>query len=439
MSFFAISAAGGIIVPLSTHTTPYEAAGYVDRADVSIVVTSQTCVKRLFGVSGTFKGITVMCVGYDIDKGLKVETHIGGECEPDEENGDVALMVPTSGTTGAPKIVLLTDDNLISNMAVYRLLMGFKGDNVVYCALLFRHIYCICAQILTHISLGDMFVITDRPFFIRDFLKAVHRAGITAAAFVPTMAILMAEYPEPDQFNLESLKYITISGAKMPKLAYSLLSEKYRGTKFINTYGMSEAGSRISIAAPFPDQFPVESVGRPMPSVSVRIVDDEGNNARVNCVGEIVVKGPGTMKGYYKQPDLTAETIVNGWLKTGDLGKLDEDGNLFVLARIKDIIISGGENICPFEIEECLIAHPAVREAAVVGQKDRLLQEVPCAFIVKSNHSEKPAPVEIVRFCKTRLSSHKMPRSIEFVESLPRLGTSKIDRKALKKMADNLH
>lgn len=439
ISFFAISAAGGIILPLSTRMTPYEVARYVGRADASIVITNHTYGKRLFSKLGGSNRITVIYVRYDTNKNLEVKFGVLGDCEVDEENADVALMVPTSGTTGLSKIVLLTDNNLISNMSIYRSLMGFDGHNTVYCALSFHHIYCICAQVLTHISLADTFVISDKPFFVKDFLKAVEAYNVTITAFVPYMAILLAEYPEPQQFNLESLEYITLSGAKTPKSTYKLLSEKYRRIQFINTYGMSEAGSRISIAAPFPTRFPIESVGRPMPAVTVRIVDDEGNIAAANCPGEIVVKSSGIMKGYYKQSDLTAETIVDGWLKTSDIGKLDEKGNLFIVGRTKDIIITGGENICPFEIEECLLEHPAISEAAVVAQKHNLLQEVPCAFIVKNNLPEKLTRVDIIEFCKSRLSSHKIPRSIRFLEKLPKLGSSKVDRNELRKMVDKLY
>jgi O-succinylbenzoic acid--CoA ligase len=144
------------------------------------------------------------------------------------------------------------------------------------------------------------------------------------------------------------------------------------------------------------------------------------------------------MKGYYKQPDLTAQTLVDDWLRTGDLGRIDRDGNLFILGRMKETIISGGENLCPAEIEECLSRHPAIREAAVVGQKHKLLQEVPCAFVVKNNGSEKLTPIDIIEFCRDKLSSQKIPKSIEFLPKLPKVGASKVDRNALRKMAGGL-
>ena len=201
---------------------------------------------------------------------------------------------------------------------------------------------------------------------------------------------------------------------------------------------MSEAGSRISIAAPLPSRFPIESVGRPMPGVEIRIAGDNGSILPPQAIGEVEVKSSGVMKGYYRQPELTDETIVDGWLKTGDIGKVDEQGNLFLIGRKKDIIISGGENIYPSEIEECLTEHPAILEAAVVARQDKYLQEVPYAFVVRNRFSKKATPIEITEFCKKRLSGHKIPRSIKFLDKLPKLGTSKIDRNMLKKMVNNL-
>jgi acyl-CoA synthetase (AMP-forming)/AMP-acid ligase II len=227
VSFFAVSAANGIILPLSTRMTPYEVARYVERADASILITSEAYRTRLDAAAHDRVPATAIHIGYDSDRRLVAETYYRQNVKTDPDNTDVALMVPTSGTTGVPKIVMLTDDNLLSNMAVYRLLMGFEGRHVAYCALSLHHIYCICAQILTHISRGDTLIVTARPFFIRDFLKTTQRQKVTAAAFVPSMAILLAEYPQPTEFDLGSLKYITLSGARTPVSTYESLTRQY--------------------------------------------------------------------------------------------------------------------------------------------------------------------------------------------------------------------
>lgn len=432
-SFFAVSAAGATIVGMSSKMTAYEAAGFIKRAEVSLVLTAKTFAGKLAEQLVDNERITILTIEQSVDSALNVETFAPGRIRADSDNSDVALMVYTSGTTGQSKIVMLTDDQLISNMFIYRAVTDFSRPNVVYCSLLLHHIYCICAQILTHISLGDTFIVRNSPFFIKDFFKAVQNHKITITAFVPYMAILMAQYPEPNQFDLSSLKYITFSGAKTPKLIYQKLTRTFGHIKFINTYGMSEAGSRISIAAPEPGEFPAESVGRPIPSVAVRITDENRKVLPADHIGEVEVKGSGVFKGYFNQPQLTKETIVGGWMRTGDLGRLDTKGNLYLVGRKKEMILCGGENIFPAEIEETLIENDIVREAAVIGIPDDKLEEVPCAFVVSRDNSCSEA--DIINFCRKRLSSFKVPRKVFFIDKIPKLGTSKIDRRKLKKIA----
>ncbi|MHC4214601.1 MAG: class I adenylate-forming enzyme family protein, partial [Planctomycetota bacterium] len=430
VSFFAISAAGSTIVPLSERMTDYEIAGYLADADVSVVVTGP---KQKIQGGGTLSAVVE--VSYDVDGSLVIESSVMGQCHRDGHFGEVALMVPTSGTTGRPKMVMLTDGQLISNMAIYRFVMGFDEGNIVYCVLALCHIYCICAQMLTHISLGDTFVLTSDVFFAKDFLSAVERHGVTVTALVPYMASLLVGFGRSDKYDLSSLKYVTLSGARTPAATYEELCRKYSTIRFVNTYGMSEAGSRISIAAGASGPFPSASVGKPMPGISVKIVNENFRRVPAGAVGQIMVKSSGIMKGYYKQAELTRRVVRNGWLCTGDLGRIDFVGNLFIEGRSKDIILSGGENISPFEVEQCLIEHPAIVEAVVVGKQDRLLQEVPFAFVVSNGHHRQPIVSEIIRFCRRKLSSHKIPRIIRFVDSLPRLANCKIDRKQLEQMA----
>ena len=437
ISFFAVSATGGTILPLSSRMTTFETLNFTKSADASIVITNRLYCNRLVKDSESLNNLTVITIGYHRNKELKIEPARTADCMINNETDDVALMVYTSGTTSPAKIVMLTDSQLLSNIFSYTSLMGFDSHNVVAFSLLLNHIYCICAQILTHIFLGDTFIIKDGPFFIKDFFKAVQEHKVTISAFVPYMAMLFAEFPEPQIYNLESLKYITLSGAKTPKTTYLALRRRFPWIQFINTYGMSEAGSRIAIAAPFPDCFPVESVGKPMPGVQVRVVDEQQNIVPAQEAGELEIKSTGVMKGYYKQPALTSRTIVDGWLKTSDLAALDDKSNLFISGRKKDIIISGGNNIYPVEIEQRFLEHPFVLEAVVVAKQDKKLQQVPLAFIVKKA-GKKITPGELTVFCKEHLSSYKIPFSIIFLEKIPKLRNSKVDRCKLKRMADNL-
>lgn len=432
-TFFAISAIGATIVPMSSKMTKYEAVGFIKRAGVSLVLTDKNHAGKLAEQLCDEEHMAIITIEQDADSALKIETFASGHPQFDGDNKDVALMVYTSGTTGQSKIVMLTDDQLISNMFIYRSVMDFDQPNIVYCSLLLHHIYCICAQILTHTSLGDTFIVKDGPFFIKDFFKAVQNHKVTITAFVPYMAILMAEYPQPDRFDLSSLRYITLSGAKTPKLIYQKLIQSFKHIKFIHTYGMSEAGSRISIAAPNPHEFPAESVGKPIPGVLVRIMDENRKVLPANHTGEVEVKGSGVFKGYYNQPQLTKETIVDGWMRTGDLGRLDVLGNLYLSGRKKEMILCGGENIYPAEIEEVLLENDSIRETAVIGMPDEMLEEVPFAFVVPRDGI--CAEADIINFCRKRLSSFKIPKKVLFTDKIPKLGTSKIDRRLLKEIA----
>jgi long-chain acyl-CoA synthetase len=431
--FFAISASGATIVPMSSKITDCEAGGFIKRADVSLVLTEDNFAGKLAKQLGDKDQIAIVTIEQNADSGLRIETFVTGKPRIDPENSDVAIMVYTSGTTGQSKIVMLTNDQLISNMFVYRSMLDLDGHHIVYCSLLLHHIYCICAQVLTHISLGDTFVVKDGPFFIKDFFNAVQKHKVTATAFVPYMGILMAEYPDAGQFDLSSLKFITFSGAKTPKPVYQKLTNTFGDIRFINTYGMSEAGSRISIAAPDPSEFPVESVGRPIPGVKVRITEDSGKVLPPEYIGEVEVKGSGIFKGYFNQPQLTHETIIDGWLKTGDLGRLDTNGNLYLVGRKKDMILCGGENISPAEIEEIIMGNGSVKEVAVIGIPDSRLEETPCAFVVPKNGFCNET--DIIHFCRHKLSSFKVPRKVFFIDKIPMLSTSKIDRKQLKEIA----
>lgn len=282
ISFFAVSAAGGTIVPLSTRMAPPEVQAFVKKCDASFVITDEKYLKRLSLKTMRAADVTVLCIELNKKGELIIKNLFLRKNTTSEQDTSSALMVPTSGSTGQPKIVMLTDDQLISNMAVYQTAMGFHQHNVVFCALSFHHIYCICAQLLTHTSRADTFVISSKPFFIKDFLKAVREHSVTITAFVPYFAILLSEFDTPDYLTPLTLKYVTLSGAKTPRKIYKTLRNKYPWINFINTYGMSEAGSRISIAAPYFKEFPPDSVGKPMPGVQVKIMDVWGEYLPAN-------------------------------------------------------------------------------------------------------------------------------------------------------------
>lgn len=436
ISFFAISATGGTVLPLSGAMTSHEISKYLSLADVTIVITNSRLRRKLSVYEKQNCWTAIVEIQHRHDTIILFNVDYRKQPHIDTDNIDVALMVPTSGSTGPVKIVMLTHENLVSNMCDYRNVMAFNHPNVVYCALGMHHIYSICAQLLTHISLGDTFVINEGPFLVREFLKTVDAYQITCTALVPSMASFMADFSNTEEFDLSSLRYITLSGAKTPVGLYRYLRHKYPHIHFVNMYGMSEAGSRIALA-PVGQSCPMESVGPAISGVVVRIIDAYGAVVPAGKVGQIIVQSTGVMKGYYREPELTANTVIDGWLHTGDMGYLDDVGNLFIVGRLKENILSGGQNIDPFEIEECILEHPGVLQVATVAKPDRVLQEVPCSFVVKRPGFQKIDSVEIIKFCQRKLSSYKIPNTVNFLERLPYLSSGKIDRKRLQSMASN--
>lgn len=437
VAFFAVSAAGATLTPLAGSMTGDEIRKLILAADVSVMITNKRASRRLTNTANQCDLAAVVNIQCNGAGKIEVQMQQYHEVHINAEHSNAALMVPTSGSASENKIVMHTDLSLISNMLAYREIMRFTGTDTTFCALSMHHIYAICAQILTHTSLGDTFVVYNGPFLATEFFKHVERCRVTISALVPSMAVLLAEYRQPERFDLGSLQRITLSGARTPKTVFKRLLHKYPTVRFISMYGMTEAGSRIALAASAAVSYPIESVGRPLPGVSVRIVDRNDKDVPADTVGQIVIKSSGLMMGYYKQPALTAQTLVGGCLHTGDLGYLDGDGNLFVVGRIKDNIISGGNNIEPLEVEECIREHAQVLQVAIVAKKDALLEEVPCAFVVKIRPDQKLETYDIVRICQAKLSSYKVPREVRVLEKLPLLPNCKIDRRRLRQMANS--
>ena len=427
IAFFAVSKTHSTIVPLSPDMTLFELQSKISSVDISMIVSDQNgCVDMV----NSKLQIAMTSLNLSKNNDLEIQTIKSAAPIVDPDNSDVALIISTSGSTDHPKHVMLTDNQLISNMSAYKKVMSFHQKHMVYCALPFCHIYSISAQILTHVSLADTLFIPKGPFLIKTFFDAVDDFRITISAFVPYFAILMSKIPQPNNINLDSLKYILLAGGKTPIDTLTELSKTYPSVNFINTYGLTEASPRISVAGPKPLDFSLGGVGKPMPNIFVKIIGDAGSELPVDKIGQIVVNSPGNMKGYYKQPTLTKEALSNGWLKTGDLGTLDNNGNLIIIARIKDVIISGGRNIYPNEVEQSLLKHPLIIEAVVVGKPHSQLMEVPFAFIVSRNNVKMEVG-GLMRHCRKYLSNYKVPHEFRIIKEIPKISASKVNRKKL--------
>ena len=341
---------------------------------------------------------------------------------------DVLAVLYTSGTTGLPKGAMLTHRNLSSNAGTVADMRTTDPNDVVIGVLPLYHIFGQTSVLNASIYLGQTIQLF-RHFEPRATVRVIETEKSTVLFAVPTMynRLLL----ETDQTGLErsSLRYCVSGGASMPVEVLRRFEERFE-TRIYEGYGLTEC-SPVCIENPFGHPTKPGSIGVPIPGFQARIVNDAGKDVQRGRVGELIVHGPGVMKGYLNQPGETAETVVDGWLHTGDLARMDEEGYLYIVDRKKDMIIRGGYNVYPREVEEVLFQHPDVVEAGVYGLPHRDLgEEVAADVVIKAG--SKLTEDEIRRFVKDRLAPYKYPRIVHLVDDLPKSHTGKVLKKALR-------
>lgn len=340
------------------------------------------------------------------------------------------IMLYTSGTTGSPKGVIITRRNAFASAVNFAIVGEVTTRTVALCDLPFFHTIGLVAIGRTTLMMGGRLVISDR--FVPDRTLATlgdATLGVTHYFAVPQMAAALRNASGWDPKALKALQAIFIGGAPLsPALIETFLED---GIPLVNGYGMSEAGTAIHMpldrdaVARYPG-----SVGFPAPLLAVRLVGEDGQDVRDGEVGEIWVKGPSVTPGYWNKPDETARAFVGDWYRTGDLGRRDEGGVIHVPDRLKDMYISGGENVFPAEVEAVIGAHPKVRDVAVLGLPDPKWGECGVAFIVALD--VPPSPEEILAHCAERLASYKRPARIVFLDQIPRTASGKAQKHILR-------
>jgi long-chain acyl-CoA synthetase len=343
---------------------------------------------------------------------------------------DEAMMIYTSGTTGKPKGCLLTHGNFLSNTKEISEWLGLSELDRLLCIMPLFHVNGIVVSMLTPLYIGGSMVLTEK-FSTHDFWEIISRYQVTSFGSVATMlSMLNTEYPEGyrEQLDRSQLRFALCGSAPVPP-EVMLQFERTFQCLVVEGYGLSEATCRVTFNPPDERRQP-GSIGLPIGS-RVRVVDENDAEVPSGVVGEIVVSGPSVMKGYFKNSEATATALRGGWLHTGDLGYEDSDGFYHLVDRKSDMIIRGGENIYPREIDNVLFAHPKIREAATVGIPDELYGEEVKAFVVLKE-GEQATAEDILSFCRQCLADFKCPKSIQFLPDLPKGPTGKILKRELK-------
>jgi long-chain acyl-CoA synthetase len=435
VAYFGILKAGAVAVPMNILLKAPEVAFVLEDSATRLLVTWAGVLEDAAKAAAQAGVGDVFVVGGPGDQAAAppferlLETSPADRPLAATEPTDTAVVIYTSGTTGRPKGAELTHFQLYMNADIPGRLFGIREDDVVLTALPLFHVFGLSSIVNVSVRFGCTMSLVPR-FDPATVLAAIERHRITIFEGVPTMYVAVLGHPDLDDYDVSSLRVGISGGAALPAQVLDAFERRF-GVVILEGYGMSETASTTTFNRSETERR-AYSVGKPIWGTETQVWDEAGRQlppGRDN-VGELVTRGFHVMRGYRNNPDATAEAFAGGWLHTGDLGYADEDGFLFIVDRKKELIIRGGYNVYPREVEEALYAHPGVAEAAVVGLPDERLGEEVAAFVaVKPGWS--PTGEELIAHCKERVAAYKYPRRIEFRDTLPRNASGKIVKSML--------
>jgi long-chain acyl-CoA synthetase len=416
VAMFAAWRLGGAMTPVNSDFTEYEADYQIADSDAVLVVN--------VGPDAPNGGREVIHVG-DMRTGLEGAPLPPVELSPD----DLALLIYTSGSTGRPKGVMLTHGNAEAMCGALAQHLHLTRDDHCLLVLPLFHVNAIMVSALATLRSGAQLSVLGQ-FSASRFFDQIERLRPTYFSAVPTIYAVLASLPEDIRPDTSSLRFV-ICGAAPVSAELLKRSEERFGFEMVEGYGLTE-GTCASACNPIDGLRKLGTVGPALPGQRIAIKGADGSFLPAGEVGEVLIAGPTVMRGYLNNSEATAETVIDGWLHTGDVGRLDEDGYLTILDRVKDMIIRGGENIYPKEIETVLAEADGVLESAVVGRPHDILGEVPIAYVRLYPDAEL-SERQLLEHCRDHLTKAKLPERIHLVEELPRNPVGKIDKPALRR------
>lgn len=441
--FYATFWAGGVVVPLNVRLAPPELVQQINESEAKVFVVDDTFAMMLPALQGQLHSVRriVFAAAGEAPDGLLSYDKLLAEGEPVDDAGrngdDVAGIFYTGGTTGRAKGVMLTHDNIMAN-AQNGLMSNRSCQHDVYLhsAPMFHLADCSGTFAVTLVGATHAFI----PFFEpARFMQAVQEYRVTLGLLIPTMLNMVLNHPDFAKYDLSSLRLISYGAAPIP---LALLKQALRTLPcgFIQGYGMTELSPLCAMLPPedhcvdgAPEQTKrLRSAGIPIFTAEVRVVDEQDQEVPYGTVGEICARGPMVMKGYWKQPEATAQALRGGWMHTGDAGYMEADGYIYLVDRTKDMIVTGGENVYSVEVEAAIYEHPAVLEAAVIGIPDEKWGEAVHALVVRKSGAAA-SEEEIIHHCHSRIANYKCPKSVKFVDGeLPKSSVGKILKRDLR-------
>lgn len=444
VGYFAIQKIGAIVVQVNPMYVERELEHILNDSGAEVIIAFDQFYPRIKNVRDItpLKHVIVFSLGQPGPVGegedvIKAEEMLMStpaqppQVEIDVDN-DLAVLQYTGGTTGVSKGAMLTHRNVVGNaQQITAWFPGARyGEESVLSILPFFHSYGMTTCMNYGIANASILVVLPR-FDVDSMMAAIAKHQPTLFPGVPTMYIALNNYPDVGKYNVKSIKYCLSGSAPLPVEVLEQF-EALTGSKLVEGFGLSET-SPVSHCNPLVGLRKVGSVGVPFPTTDSKIVDLETGEKEmpVGEVGELIIKGVQVMKGYWNMPEETAKTLKDGWVYTGDIAKMDEDGYFYIVDRKKDMIISGGFNVYPRDIEEVLFENPKVQEAVVAGIADRYRGESVKAFVVLKQ-GESSTEEEIITYCRSRLAAYKVPKFVEFRSELPKTIVGKVLRRQLR-------
>ncbi len=433
-AFFGALKLGAVAVPINTQLKTEEAAYILKNSESRVLITTPVLYPIIQPKRAELPMLEQLFLVGERGGDGKIFSSLyaagSGKPDRDVQRNDSAALIYTSGTTGAPKGVILTHRNYLFDVAQFVRATEMTEQDRFLCILPLFHVNGQVVTTLGPLYSGGSMVLMEK-FSPRDFFTTLERFRATVFSAVPTIyAILLnakeAEARDPD---LSSLRFCICGAAPMPAALFQKFEEKFHAF-ILEGYGLSE-GTCVSSVNPLGGKRKIGSIGIPLPDQEMKIFNRRDEELPVGEVGEIVIRGENVMAGYFNNPMATEETLRGGWLHTGDLGYRDEEGYFFISGRKREMIIRGGENIYPKEIEEVLYRHPDLQEAAVVGLPDPVWGEEVAAFIIPKAGVTLTAEA-IVSYCQEHLAKFKCPKEVFFVSAFPKTATGKIQKGKLR-------
>ncbi|MEW6237076.1 MAG: AMP-binding protein [Candidatus Omnitrophota bacterium] len=427
-----ILSAGHVAVPLNPLLNPEELAALIAHAKSSVLLYDPLLSEKVQQAASQMKiKIDLIPLPQLLENNFPITENLLPSIQPD----DASMILYTSGTTGDPKGVILTHRNIYEDCLLFTTVIDFSPADTLPLMLPLFHTFAMTVILFGALMRGSKIRLYPQ-FTPQKILECIVQDSSVILVAVPPMFYMLARFAPDGIASQHHIRMAVSGGGPLPMEASNAFQEKFNH-EILEGYGLTETSPVVSVNLPGKNK--PGTIGPPLPGVEVQVRDNDGNTLGCHEVGELCVRGKIVMQGYYRNPEATQAVFYeDGWFRTGDLARIDEEGYMQIVGRAKDLIVCGGENIYPREIEETLLRHPAVAEAAVVGRPHRLRSETPFAFIVLNEDAKSEiTESELRKHCRAHLAEYKIPEGFSFIEEMPKTATRKIQKEELKKIYFN--